>query len=143
MYRCSNCGETMSYPHDRCPGCGVLLSGVRCEGCGYTDAKSAFVSNNHRCPKCGSVVYTGGGGGDSSSGDGGCFVATAVFGDYDCEEVVKLRYFRDFYLLRSRIGDKFVSLYYKNGPKWAASINDKPFVKNIIRGVLRLFCRIL
>jgi len=61
MYKCTRCGHTMSYPQSTCPGCGVLLSGVRCDGCGYTDSKEAFINNNHRCPKCGSVVYQGGG----------------------------------------------------------------------------------
>lgn len=56
MYKCSNCGATMEYPHNRCPSCHVLLSGVRCEGCGYTDTKHVFIENKNRCPKCGSVV---------------------------------------------------------------------------------------
>ena len=50
----------MAYPADVCPHCGVLLSGVRCQACGYTDSKAAFVANNHHCPKCGSVVHVGG-----------------------------------------------------------------------------------
>ena len=60
MYRCTNCGHTMSYPQSSCPGCGVILSGVRCDGCGHTDTKETFINNNHRCPKCGSAVYSGG-----------------------------------------------------------------------------------
>lgn len=61
MYKCSNCDHTMSYPQSRCPGCGVILAGVRCSGCGHTDTKETFINNNHRCPKCGSAVYSGGG----------------------------------------------------------------------------------
>lgn len=57
MYRCSNCGYQMEYPLDTCPGCKVLLSGVKCNGCGYTDSKEVFIRNNHYCPKCGSFVY--------------------------------------------------------------------------------------
>lgn len=57
MYRCSNCGATMSRPLDRCPQCGVLLSGVKCEACGYIGGKTEFINNNHRCPKCNSITY--------------------------------------------------------------------------------------
>jgi hypothetical protein len=57
MYRCSNCGATMSQPLDRCPKCGVLLSGVKCEACGYIGGKTEFINNNHRCPKCNSITY--------------------------------------------------------------------------------------
>ena len=56
MYQCSHCRGVMAYPADVCPHCGVLLKGVRCQGCGYTAAKSVFIANNHRCPKCGGAV---------------------------------------------------------------------------------------
>lgn len=57
MYQCSNCGQPMAYPQDRCPGCGVLLSGVRCQSCRYVGGKQEFISNGHKCPKCDSVVH--------------------------------------------------------------------------------------
>ena len=56
MYRCSRCGAEMSLPLDKCPKCGVLLSGVKCQTCGYTGGKAEFIRNNNRCPKCGSNV---------------------------------------------------------------------------------------
>ena len=61
MYRCSNCGVTMSQPLDRCPSCHVLLAGVKCQSCGYLGGKTEFVNNNNRCPKCGSPVRSVGG----------------------------------------------------------------------------------
>lgn len=60
MYQCSNCGATMSQPMDRCPKCGVLLSGIKCEACGYFGGKTEFIRNNHRCPQCNSVTYVPG-----------------------------------------------------------------------------------
>lgn len=57
MYKCSNCGATMSQPLDRCPSCRVLLSGVKCEACGYIGGKTEFINNNNRCPKCNTVAY--------------------------------------------------------------------------------------
>ena len=47
----------MDQPHDRCPNCGALLSGVMCEACRYVGGKSEFINNNHRCPKCNSITY--------------------------------------------------------------------------------------
>lgn len=47
-----------------------------------------------------------------------CYVATAIYGSYDKEEVCILRNFRDQYLLKSKVGKKFVKWYYKNSPKW-------------------------
>jgi uncharacterized RDD family membrane protein YckC len=51
----------MGYPHDRCPHCHVLLSGVKCQACGHIDSKSVFINNHHRCPKCGNHVRTAAG----------------------------------------------------------------------------------
>lgn len=131
MYRCSKCGAQMTYPHDRCPACGVLLSGVKCESCGYIAAKSVFIKNNHRCPKCGSIVRSSG---------GGCFVATAVFdGCYDCPELMKLRYFRDNYLARTRPGRRFIAFYYKRGPIWAEAIKNKPLLKSFLKRLFKFF----
>jgi hypothetical protein len=57
MYKCTKCGGTMITPLDRCPHCGVLLSGVRCDNCKYIGSKTEYILNNHRCPKCGKNVY--------------------------------------------------------------------------------------
>jgi hypothetical protein len=56
VYRCSNCGATMSYPLDVCPKCHVLLSGIKCEACQYIGTKAEFVGNANRCPKCNVVA---------------------------------------------------------------------------------------
>jgi len=60
MYRCSGCNGTMSYPHEKCPHCGVILSGIHCESCGHTDTKNAFIKNDNRCPICNSRVVLSG-----------------------------------------------------------------------------------
>ena len=142
MYKCSNCGHVMSYPHDTCPNCHVLLSGVKCQGCGYTAVKQTFVENNHRCPQCGSIVRIGGGSGvvpAASKNGGNCFVATAVFDDYDCREVIKLRRFRDNYLANYFWGRKFISFYYCHGPALAEYVKQRPPVKAILRRLFELF----
>lgn len=47
---------------------------------------------------------------------GGCYVATAVYGSYDCPEVWTLRRFRDFQLEKSWYGRIFIKLYYAISP---------------------------
>lgn len=56
---------------------------------------------------------------DESSG--GCYVATAVYGSYDCPEVWTLRRFRDNKLAESWYGRAFIRTYYAASPllvKW-------------------------
>lgn len=47
---------------------------------------------------------------------GGCYIATAVYGTYDCRELWVLRRFRDETLLTSRLGRAFTALYYATSP---------------------------
>lgn len=51
-----------------------------------------------------------------NNGGGGCYVATAVYGSYDCPEVWTLRRFRDLYLSKSWYGRAFISIYYAVSP---------------------------
>lgn len=48
---------------------------------------------------------------------GGCYVATAVYGSYDCPEVWVLRRFRDEFLRRSIAGRIFIRVYYATSPR--------------------------
>ena len=57
---------------------------------------------------------------DTSSA-GGCYVATAVYGSYDCPEVWTLRRFRDYTLAETGYGRAFIRTYYAISPtlvKW-------------------------
>jgi tetratricopeptide (TPR) repeat protein len=47
---------------------------------------------------------------------GGCYVATAIYGSYDCPEVWTLRRFRDFTLAESWYGRIFIKIYYSISP---------------------------
>lgn len=52
---------------------------------------------------------------------GGCYIATSVYGSYDCEEVWTLRRFRDDYLSKTKFGKLFIAIYYAISPtlvKW-------------------------
>jgi hypothetical protein len=51
-----------------------------------------------------------------SSSSGGCYVATAVYGSYDCNEVWVLRRFRDNCLDKTWFGRLFIKTYYAISP---------------------------
>ena len=51
----------------------------------------------------------------------GCYVATCVYGSYDCPQVWTLRRFRDYTLANTGIGRAFIRTYYAISPtivKW-------------------------
>ena len=57
----------------------------------------------------------------AQSSGGGCYVATAVYGSYDCPEVWTLRRFRDYTLAETWYGRAFIRTYYAISPtlvKW-------------------------
>ena len=64
---------------------------------------------------------------------GGCFIATAVYGDYDHPQVRVLRRFRDRVLVKSTAGRRFVRWYYRAGPKMAELLIDKELLKVMLR----------
>lgn len=44
--------------------------------------------------------------------NGGCYIATAVYGSYDCPQVWGLRRFRDYRLAKTWYGRAFIRTYY-------------------------------
>ena len=51
----------------------------------------------------------------------GCYIATAIYGSYDCPQVWTLRRFRDMKLAKSSLGRFFIKFYYMISPtivKW-------------------------
>ena len=53
----------------------------------------------------------------------GCFVATAVYGNYDHPVVLDLRYFRDHFLDQKKWGRSFIKWYYTHSPYLANTIS--------------------
>jgi hypothetical protein len=64
---------------------------------------------------------------------GGCFIATAAFGDYDHPLVRNLRDFRDRVLLRSTPGAAFVRAYYRWSPAAARWLAAQPTARAAVR----------
>ncbi|WP_297517065.1 CFI-box-CTERM domain-containing protein [Flavobacterium sp.] len=62
-------------------------------------------------------------------GKKGCFIATAVFDDYNHPVVFDLRQFRDNWLEKRSWGVKFISKYYLYSPKLANIIADNLTLK--------------
>ena len=50
------------------------------------------------------------------AGVGGCYIATCVYGSYDCPEVWSLRRYRDYYLKEHLFGRLFIKAYYATSP---------------------------
>jgi len=76
-----------------------------------------------------------------SPGGGGCYVATCVYGSYDCPQVWVLRRYRDTRLSTSWFGRLFIRIYYAASPKavelfggrkWFTGL-CKPVIDRIVR----------
>lgn len=71
--------------------------------------------------------------------NGGCYVATAIYGSYDCPEVWTLRRFRDETLSKSILGKLFIKIYYTISPKFVEWFGDKLFFSKTIKPILDSF----
>jgi hypothetical protein len=69
-------------------------------------------------------------------GGGSCFVATAAFGSPFERHVEILRKFRDAYLMPSRLGQRFVEVYYRLSPPVAAFIAERDGLRAAVRVLL-------
>jgi len=98
----------------------------RCYKCGENWVKVP-------CPSCGTGLL-------ASAVKDGCYVATCIYGSYDCSEVWMLRRYRDNVLANTWTGTKFISMYYAISPtivwlfgkqEWFHKI-CKPWVDSIV-----------
>lgn len=74
---------------------------------------------------------SGSSGTSSAKSGGGCYIATCVYGSYDCPNVWVLRRFRDDVLLNSVVGRWFVKLYYAVSPNLVKMFGDVKVFKNV------------
>ena len=65
-----------------------------------------------------------------------CYVATCVYGSYDCPEVWTLRRFRDNTLSKKWYGRTFIKLYYAFSPTIVRILGDKKWFKAFWKGKL-------
>lgn len=67
---------------------------------------------------------------------GGCYVATAVYGSYDCPQVWTLRRYRDFALAKTWYGRAFIHAYYAVSPAIVRWFGETAWFKRLWRGRL-------
>ena len=62
---------------------------------------------------------------------GGCYVATAVYGSYDCPQVWTLRRYRDYTLAETWYGRAFIHTYYAISPTLVKWFGNKAWFRNL------------
>ena len=67
---------------------------------------------------------------------GGCYVATSVYGSYDCPQVWTLRRYRDYDLAETWYGRAFIHTYYAISPTLVKWFGDTEWFKKMWRGKL-------
>ncbi len=72
----------------------------------------------------------------SSSSSEGCYIASAVYGSYDCPQVWTLRRYRDYKLRQTTLGRLFVKLYYFISPKAVSAFGDNHLFKSFFKRLL-------
>ncbi len=76
-------------------------------GYNHYDSKFSKKGDSYKNPTGG---YT------TRSSSQGCYIATCVYGSYDCPEVWVLRRFRDEFLRKRFLGRMFIKVYYQISP---------------------------
>lgn len=61
----------------------------------------------------------------------GCYIATAVYGSYDCPEVWILRRFRDYTLAETWYGRLFIKIYYATSPTLVKHFGNSIWFKKL------------
>lgn len=75
-------------------------------------------------------------GATQSQSSGGCYVATAVYGSYDCPQVWTLRRFRDYTLAETWYGRAFIHTYYAISPTLVKWFGHTEWFKKMWKGKL-------
>lgn len=71
-----------------------------------------------------------------AEGKGGCYVATCVYGSYDCPQVWTLRRYRDDILAETPWGRAFIRFYYAVSPTLVETFGHTDWFKKLCRGIL-------
>lgn len=75
----------------------------------------------------------------SQSSSSGCYVATCVYGSYDCPEVWILRRYRDYTLAQTWYGRLFIKTYYFISPRVVKALGKYDWLKHLWKGQLDRF----
>ena len=64
---------------------------------------------------------------------GGCFIATTIYQSESHPKVVELRNFRDTFLIKSKTGREFISIYYKYSPQISSKLLGQTTINMLIK----------
>lgn len=81
-------------------------------------------------------TVTGGKKSSDKKSKNGCYVATSVYGSYDCPQVWTLRRFRDDTLAKSVCGRLFIRTYYTISPVIVTLFGNSSWFKKMWRPIL-------
>ena len=73
---------------------------------------------------------------NTSNKQGGCYIATCVYGSYDCPQVWTLRRYRDNTLAATWYGRTFIRTYYAISPTIVKLFGETQWFKNMWQGKL-------
>lgn len=74
---------------------------------------------------------------------GGCYIATAIYGSYDCPNVWVLRRFKDEFLDKSILGRAFIKLYYSISPTLVKKYGNALWFGALLKKPLDCFVSLL
>lgn len=72
----------------------------------------------------------------TANSSGGCYVATAVYGSYDCPQVWTLRRYRDYTLAETWHGRAFIRTYYSVSPTLVRWFGHTEWFRKMWKGTL-------
>lgn len=75
--------------------------------------------------------------------EGGCYIATAIYNDYNHPKVIMLRHYRDEVLSKSFIGQQLIKFYYKFSPALIKTSLFKTLLHYPIKLILDVLIRLL
>lgn len=119
-------------PNSRCAH--FTLPGIMYLGelVGQKRNDGSYIVDLNQCPQLKKQLQEA----ESSKSSGGCYVATCVYGSYNCPEVWTLRRFRDNMLASTWYGRAFIRIYYALSPILVQWFGNTKWFKKIWRGKL-------
>lgn len=72
----------------------------------------------------------------SENSSGGCYVATCIYGSYDCPPVWTLRRYRDHALAQNPFGRLFIKIYYTISPTAVKLFGNQKWFHNLLKAPL-------